>query len=83
MAKKKVAPKKTDGVLIRTAMTIGRAAGKLAALVTPEENVPDGETPRTQRKVRASTAKPRRTRKASTADATSKKKRQTVSKIKK
>ena len=34
MAKKKVAPKNTSGVLIKAATTIGRAAGKLAALVT-------------------------------------------------
>jgi len=34
MAKKKVAPPDTNGVLIKAAATIGKAAGKLAALVT-------------------------------------------------
>jgi len=34
MAKKKVAPQETHGVLIKAATTIGRAAGKIAALVT-------------------------------------------------
>ena len=79
MAKKKVAPKNTSGVLLKAATTIGRAAGKLAALVTSGDKSTKQEPRRTERKPRGSTAKPLPTKKAAKANVVSKKAKKTVS----
>ena len=78
--KQKVTPKETNGVLIKAVTTIGRAAGKLAALVTSGDKSTKQEPRRTERKPRRSRVKPLPTSKA--ANVASKKAKKTVSKRK-
>jgi hypothetical protein len=80
MAKKKVVSENTDGVLIKTATTIGRAAGKLAALVTSGSKASTkGKAGKTSRKPRTSAVKPRSSGKAAGTNVASRKAKKTVS----
>jgi hypothetical protein len=73
MAKKKSTAEKTDGVLVKAATTIGRAAGKLAALVASRGKRSKGPqaTPTKSRKRKAGSrsAKKRSTTKSKSTKA--------------
>ena len=80
MANKKVTPKETDSVLIKAATTIGRAAGKLASLVTSKAKRTKQEPRARPTKPRARKAKPSPTKKASAPKIASTKAGKTIKK---